>query len=165
MHYGAIHRIAAWARGADRMLFYLADYLTRFHTGFNVFSYLTFRAILSALTALAISFIVFVAPVNGAEEIPHPCNIGMATDLEAGKKIPVGGVSNLPDRFSSGIRNLQAAKSCPPISALRHAAHHERRDDHRRHRRVGFRPSPGILADTTVEQSERIPLHVRPRSE
>ena len=58
MHYGAIHRLAAWARGADRMLLYLADYLTRFHTGFNVFSYLTFRAILSALTALAISFIV-----------------------------------------------------------------------------------------------------------
>ena len=40
------------------MLLYLADYLTRFATGFNVFSYLTFRAILSALTALAISFIV-----------------------------------------------------------------------------------------------------------
>jgi phospho-N-acetylmuramoyl-pentapeptide-transferase len=38
------------------MLIYLAEYLTRFHSGFNVFGYLTMRAILSALTALALSF-------------------------------------------------------------------------------------------------------------
>jgi len=38
------------------MLIYLAEYLTRFHSGFNVFGYLTLRAILSALTALALSF-------------------------------------------------------------------------------------------------------------
>ena len=38
------------------MLIHAADYLTQFHTGFNVFGYLTFRAILSALTALALSF-------------------------------------------------------------------------------------------------------------
>jgi phospho-N-acetylmuramoyl-pentapeptide-transferase len=38
------------------MLIYLAEYLTRFHSGFNVFAYLTLRAILSALTALALSF-------------------------------------------------------------------------------------------------------------
>jgi len=37
------------------MLIYLTDYLTRVHSGFNVFNYLTFRAILSALTALALS--------------------------------------------------------------------------------------------------------------
>ena len=40
------------------MLLYLAEYLTQFYSGFNVFSYLTMRAILGALTALAISFIV-----------------------------------------------------------------------------------------------------------
>ncbi|MDH3646371.1 MAG: phospho-N-acetylmuramoyl-pentapeptide-transferase [Gammaproteobacteria bacterium] len=40
------------------MLVYVAEYLERFHSGFNVFSYLTLRAILSALTALLISFIV-----------------------------------------------------------------------------------------------------------
>jgi len=38
------------------MLIYLTDYLTRFHSGFNVFGYLTLRAILGALTALVLSF-------------------------------------------------------------------------------------------------------------
>lgn len=40
------------------MLLYLTDYLTQFHSGFGVFQYLTLRAILGALTALVISFIV-----------------------------------------------------------------------------------------------------------
>ncbi len=40
------------------MLVYLADYLMTFEGGFRVFHYLTFRAILGALTALMISFIV-----------------------------------------------------------------------------------------------------------
>lgn len=40
------------------MLLYLADYLTQFHSGFSVFQYLTLRAILGALTALLISFVV-----------------------------------------------------------------------------------------------------------
>lgn len=40
------------------MLLYLADYLTQFNSGFSVFQYLTLRAILGILTALAISFIV-----------------------------------------------------------------------------------------------------------
>jgi phospho-N-acetylmuramoyl-pentapeptide-transferase len=38
------------------MLIYLADYLTQLYSGFNVFSYLTTRAILGALTALVLSF-------------------------------------------------------------------------------------------------------------
>ena len=40
------------------MLLYLAEYLEHFYSGFNVFRYLTFRAILGVLTALAISFLV-----------------------------------------------------------------------------------------------------------
>ncbi len=40
------------------MLLWLAEYLTRFESGFNVFSYLTMRAILGALTALLICFVV-----------------------------------------------------------------------------------------------------------
>ena len=40
------------------MLLYLFDYLAQFDAGFNVFQYLTLRAILSALTALLISFLV-----------------------------------------------------------------------------------------------------------
>lgn len=40
------------------MLLYLTEYLTRFESGFNVFSYLTMRAILGALTALLISLLV-----------------------------------------------------------------------------------------------------------
>jgi len=37
------------------MLLWLGEYLTQFYSAFNVFSYLTFRAILSTLTALFIS--------------------------------------------------------------------------------------------------------------
>jgi len=40
------------------MLLYLTDYLTQFHSGFGVFQYLTLRAILGALTALVICFVV-----------------------------------------------------------------------------------------------------------
>ena len=40
------------------MLLYLAEFLTRFHSGFHVFQYLTLRAILGVLTALVISFVV-----------------------------------------------------------------------------------------------------------
>jgi phospho-N-acetylmuramoyl-pentapeptide-transferase len=37
------------------VLMYLTEYLTRFYSGFNVFNYLTMRAILGALTALVLS--------------------------------------------------------------------------------------------------------------
>ena len=40
------------------MLLYLTEYLAQFESGFNVFNYLTLRAILGALTALIISFIL-----------------------------------------------------------------------------------------------------------
>jgi len=40
------------------MLLYLAEYLTRFNSGFNVFGYLTLRSVLAAITALVISFMV-----------------------------------------------------------------------------------------------------------
>jgi phospho-N-acetylmuramoyl-pentapeptide-transferase len=40
------------------MLRYVAEWLTQYYSGFNVFSYLTLRAILAALTALLISFLI-----------------------------------------------------------------------------------------------------------
>jgi len=40
------------------MLLFLTEYLTQLHSGFNVFSYLTFRGILGALTALIISLMI-----------------------------------------------------------------------------------------------------------
>ncbi len=40
------------------MLLYLTNYLAQFESGFNLFSYLTMRAILGALTALVICFII-----------------------------------------------------------------------------------------------------------
>jgi len=40
------------------MLKYLAEYLSEFYSGFNVFQYLTFRSILGVLTALLLSFII-----------------------------------------------------------------------------------------------------------
>jgi len=40
------------------MLLYLTEYLTQYYSAFNVFSYLTFRGILGALTALLIALMV-----------------------------------------------------------------------------------------------------------
>ena len=40
------------------MLRYVADWLVQYHSAFNVFSYLTLRSILAALTVLLISFLV-----------------------------------------------------------------------------------------------------------
>jgi len=40
------------------MLFHLAEYLQQYHSGFNVFNYLTMRAIMGVLTALLFSFVV-----------------------------------------------------------------------------------------------------------
>lgn len=40
------------------MLLILAEYLQQFHSGFNVFQYLTFRAILGTITALVLSLII-----------------------------------------------------------------------------------------------------------
>ncbi len=40
------------------MLYHLAQYLQDFYSGFNVFNYLTFRAILGVLTALLISLLI-----------------------------------------------------------------------------------------------------------
>lgn len=40
------------------MLLYLTEYLTQFYSGFNVFQYLTLRAILGTLSALAISLML-----------------------------------------------------------------------------------------------------------
>ena len=40
------------------MLYWLTQHLTRFYSGFNVFSYLTLRAILAVVTALAIALLV-----------------------------------------------------------------------------------------------------------
>jgi len=52
------------ARGVHSVLVYLADYLSQFHSGFNVFQYLTLRAILGVLTALLISFVVGPAMIR-----------------------------------------------------------------------------------------------------
>jgi phospho-N-acetylmuramoyl-pentapeptide-transferase len=40
------------------MLVYLADFLSQYYSGFNVFQYLTLRAILGVLTALLLSFVI-----------------------------------------------------------------------------------------------------------
>ena len=40
------------------MLVYLAEYLSQYYSGFNVFQYLTLRAILGVLTALLLSFVI-----------------------------------------------------------------------------------------------------------
>ena len=57
------------------MLVYLADYLMVFDGGFRVFQYLTFRAILGALTALGISFLV------------GPCMIRLLSSKNIGQSV------------------------------------------------------------------------------
>nr|VFJ47055.1 MAG: Phospho-N-acetylmuramoyl-pentapeptide-transferase [Candidatus Kentron sp. DK] len=56
------------------MLLLLTEYLTEFHSGFGVFQYLTLRAILGVLTALAISLLVGPAMIRrlGAYRIGQP---------------------------------------------------------------------------------------------
>lgn len=46
------------------MLVYLTEYLTQFYSAFNVFGYLTMRAIMGALTALIISFVIGPAMIK-----------------------------------------------------------------------------------------------------
>ena len=46
------------------MFVYLSDYLTQFHSGFNVFQYITLRAIFGALTALVLSFLIGPAMIR-----------------------------------------------------------------------------------------------------
>jgi phospho-N-acetylmuramoyl-pentapeptide-transferase len=40
------------------MMVYLAEYLESYHSGFNVFQYITLRAVLAVITALLISFVI-----------------------------------------------------------------------------------------------------------
>ena len=40
------------------MIIYLAEYLAQFHSGFNVFQYITLRSVMAVITALVISFII-----------------------------------------------------------------------------------------------------------
>ena len=57
------------------MLLSLTEYLAQFHSGFNVFQYLTLRAILGVLTALAISLLV------------GPLMIRRLTELQIGQTV------------------------------------------------------------------------------
>ena len=57
------------------MLLPLTEYLAQFHSGFNVFQYLTLRAILGVLTALAISLLV------------GPLMIRRLTELQIGQTV------------------------------------------------------------------------------
>src|SRR5690606_22220781 len=75
-------------RARDRgctMLMHLTDHLTRYYSGFNLFNYLTMRAILSALTALVLSLAL------------GPSLIQRLSKQRIGQQIrEVGPVSHLP---------------------------------------------------------------------
>jgi phospho-N-acetylmuramoyl-pentapeptide-transferase len=57
------------------MLLWLTEYLMNFHSGFNLFQYLTFRAVLSVLTALMISLLL------------GPLLIRRLTELQIGQSV------------------------------------------------------------------------------
>ncbi len=76
------------------MLVYLADYLSQYHSGFNVFQYLTLRAILGVLTALIISFVVGPEMIRrlGRYQIGQPVRTdGPQTHLEKAGTPTMGG--------------------------------------------------------------------------
>ena len=51
------------------MLVWLAEYLTQYFSGFNVFSYLTLRAILGILTALIMSLYLGPKLIRGLQKM------------------------------------------------------------------------------------------------
>ena len=61
------------------MLIYLADYLTAYHSGFNVFQYITLRTILGVLTALGIALLI------------GPVMIRRLSHLQIGQNVRVDG--------------------------------------------------------------------------
>jgi len=54
------------------VLLYITEFLTQFHSGFNVFSYLTLRIILGVLTALVIAFVVGPAMIRRLSAYQQP---------------------------------------------------------------------------------------------
>ncbi len=73
------------------MLVWLAEHLVKYYSGFNVFSYLTFRAIVSLLTAL------FILVVDGAA---HDC--------------PPAKTLFWPRSYVTMARNHTSANAVPP---------------------------------------------------
>ncbi len=76
------------------MLLFLAEHLSQYYSGFNVFQYLTLRAILGVLTALAISFLVGPEMIRrlGRYQIGQPVrNDGPQTHLVKAGTPTMGG--------------------------------------------------------------------------
>lgn len=74
------------------MLLYLTDYLAHFNSGFNVFQYLTLRAILGVLTALVISLAVGPVMIRRLSSIGQPVRAnGPVTHLSKAGTPTMGG--------------------------------------------------------------------------
>ncbi len=63
------------------MLVWLAEHLVKYYSGFNVFSYLTFRAIVSLLTALFISLWMGPRMIARLQNSPWPSYVTTARSL------------------------------------------------------------------------------------
>jgi len=77
------------------MLFYLAEYLKEYVSGFNVFTYITMRAIMGALTALVISLVMgpFMIKRLSIKQIGQTVRIdGPVTHLPKSGTPTMGGV-------------------------------------------------------------------------
>jgi len=77
------------------MLLYLFDYLSQFHSGFNVFQYLTLRAILGALTALLIALLFgpqFIRKLNRHQVGQFVRDDGPESHLEKSGTPTMGGL-------------------------------------------------------------------------
>ena len=77
------------------MLIYLADYLTAYHSGFNVFQYITLRTILGVLTALGIALLVGPAMIRRLSHLQIGQNVridGPETHLSKAGTPTMGGL-------------------------------------------------------------------------
>ena len=75
------------------MLVYLADHLSQYYSGFNVFQYLTLRAIFGVLTALLLSFVIGPEMIRrlGRYQIGQPIRDDGAETRRVKAGTPTGG--------------------------------------------------------------------------
>ena len=95
-----------WEAVAKKMLLELFEYLESFHSGFNVFQYLTLRAILAVLTALIICFLTAPFIIRKLSDYKVSQNVrddGPQTHHAKAGTPTMGGVFLLLAIFSSAV--------------------------------------------------------------
>ena len=106
------------------MLFYFADYLTSFDSGFHVFHYLTFRVIVATLTSLLISFLIgpwMIRKLSGNKIGQSIRKLGPETHYEKAGTPTMGGALILVAITITTLlwADLNASTKLPNVSATK----------------------------------------------